>query len=141
MRFVSFFENTEFQRIVLKNNKVIVLRNDLEYYENISYGLIFTDYLSVEKNIYNYIKDHPDELVFGITGLYGYWSIKNNHFYKLKSGVFKKIKLKDAGRYFYLYGEEYIKDISLNKPIFGYRYKECGKSEKIENVFVKLRKD
>jgi hypothetical protein len=94
-----------------------------------------------EKQAYKYHLKHPDAFIFLIADYEGFWVIKNSRLYKLKNNT-----LKNANQFFYMSGEEYIRDIASGDGMrVGYRYKGCFNandaqywSKQGNNIFIKL---
>jgi hypothetical protein len=93
-----------------------------------------------EKRAYQYHLKHPEAFIFLIANFEGFWVIKDGRLYKLV-GRF----LKDANCYFYLMGEEYIRDIAEDAFRIGFPYMGCFNesearywSKKGRNIFIEV---
>ena len=93
------------------------------------------------KTVYKYHLKHPDIFIFRIADYEGFWVIKNDRLYRLKGCL-----LKNANQYFYMDGEEYIRDIASGDGMrIGFPYIGCHNvkdalywSKQGKKVFIKI---
>ena len=146
---LSFVENSYFQMILFIDNQSNIVgwenvavseirtakreRDSIDWVSQIPdipysplLGNPFLHYDLKELNkVYKYHLKHPDAFIFRIADYEGFWVIKNNRLYKLEGG-----SLKNANQYFYMDGEEYIRDIATGDGMkIGFRYVGCYNAE------------
>ena len=113
--------------------------SDIPPYISFSDPFPYYDLKELQK-VYKYHLKHPDAFIFRIANYEGFWVIKDYRLYKLEKDV-----LKNANQYFYLNGEEYIRDIANDAYRISYVYLGCfNKSDALywskegRNVFIKI---
>lgn len=107
--------------------------------------LYFRRHDYVENKIHKYIQDNPDAYVFIIRDFFGYWVIKDGHFYGLTSSCFLffcSIEEVDGNSYAASsMGEEMIRDYAKGYSRLDFPYEPCGDSfikDDFKKVYIKI---
>jgi len=116
------------------------LYKEFNYAKDYTKGLQFR--IRDAKYIVCYMDDHPDDFIFGLSELKGFWVIRNNRMYKLiyTYGGFFRLTL--ANRYCRQFSSELITDMMSDEGIaLGRRYKPCPKKKYPKHkVYLKVMK-